>query len=83
MPGKYFKTRMNYYLLSIAHTLTKFAKVRFLQVSVHGGGGGEGAWQGGMHGWGMHGRGCAWRRHAWWVGGMHGRGACMVVGGHV
>ena len=33
------------------------------------------AWLGGMHGWGVHGRG------ACMVGGVHGRGAC-VAGGH-
>ena len=34
------------------------------------------AWLGGMHGWGVHGRG------ACMVGGVHGRGACVAGGMH-
>ena len=77
---------------------TKFAKVMFLHLSVHRGGGRVRVWQGGMHGRGtcMAG-GHVWQRvwmvggHAWWgacmVGGMHGRGGVHgkvagVAGGH-
>ena len=42
---------------------------------------GEHAWQGGMHGGGVRGRGGMCSRVACMVGGMYGSGACMT-GGH-